>query len=364
MKVVSRSVVFVLLVFSLALSACASSAASAPQEAPTEGSAEEASSEQVVTGELTVACGAQEDWCQAMTQGFEAATGIKTNYVRLSSGEALARFIASKENPEFDVWHGGPADGYIAAKNEGLLEPYISPSAALVPDELKDADGSWTGVYIGALGFCSNADVLNDLGVEVPTSWEDLLNPALKEQVAMAHPATSGTAYTAFWTLATLNGGDQEKAFEYFSDLHNNILQYTKSGSAPGQMAGRGEVAVAVIFSHDCVKFNEEGMTSLVVSFPEEGTGYEIGGVAVLKGVKNLPAAQMYVDFVLSKEGQEIGPTVKSYQLPTNPEATVSEKVVKLSEVKLVSYDFIAAAAAKSDLTTRFDAEIAPAPKE
>jgi iron(III) transport system substrate-binding protein len=55
---------------------------------------------------------------------------------------------------------------------------------------------------------------------------------------------------------------------------------------------------------------------------------------------------------------------VKSYQLPTNPEATVSDKVVKLSEVNLVSYDFIAAAAAKNDLTARFDAEIAPAPKE
>ncbi|NMC45794.1 MAG: ABC transporter substrate-binding protein [Chloroflexi bacterium] len=367
MKIVSKSVILVLLLLSLILTACQGTAASTPEAAPAVedvSDAADASADQVVTGELTVACGAQEDWCQAMTQSFEAKTGIKTNYVRLSSGEALARFIASKDNPEFDVWHGGPADGYIAAKNEGLLEPYISPSAALVPDQLKDADGSWTGVYIGALGFCSNADVLNDLGVDVPTSWDDLLDPALKEQVAIAHPATSGTAYTAFWTLATLNGGDQEKAFEYFAELHNNILQYTKSGSAPGQMAGRGEVAVAIIFSHDCVKFNEEGMTSLVVSFPEEGTGYEIGGAAILKGVKNLPAAQMYIDFVLSKEGQEIGPTVKSYQLPTNPEATVSDKVVKLSEVNLVSYDFIAAAAAKNDLTARFDAEIAPAPKE
>ena len=361
MKVVSKSVFFILLTLSLILTACESSTTAVTPESPAE---VEGESEQVVTGELTVACGAQEDWCQAMTQSFEAETGIKTNYVRLSSGEALARFIASKDNPEFDVWHGGPADGYIAAKNEGLLEPYVSPTAALVPDQLKDADGYWTGVYIGALGFCSNTVVLDELGVEVPTSWEDLLDPALKGQVAMAHPATSGTAYTAFWTLTTLNGGDQEKAFDYFAELHNNILQYTKAGSAPGQMAGRGEIAVAVIFSHDCVKFNEEGMTSLVVSFPEEGTGYEIGGVAILKGVKNLPAAQMYVDFVLSKEGQEIGPTVKSYQLPTNPEATVSDKVVKLSEVNLVDYDFIAAADAKSALTTRFDEEIAPAPKE
>ncbi len=372
MKYVSRCTIFVFVVLSLILTACGGSVEATNPEEPAasvvESEAaeveEEPAAEEPVTGELTVACGAQEDWCQAMSQRFEEKTGIKTNYVRLSSGEALARFIASKDNPEFDVWHGGPADGYIAAKNEGLLEPYISPSAAVVPDQLKDPDGSWTGVYIGALGFCSNTEVLNDLGVDVPTSWEDLLDPALKEQVAMAHPATSGTAYTTFWTQTTINGGDQEKAFDYFADLHKNILQYTKSGSAPGQMAGRGEIAVAIIFSHDCVKFNEEGMTSLQVSFPSEGTGYEVGGAAILKGVKNLPAAQMYIDFVLSKEGQEIGPTVKSYQLPTNPEATVSDKVVKLSEVNLVDYDFINAAASKNELTTRFDAEIAPAPKE
>ncbi len=42
------------------------------------------------------------------------------------------------------------------------------------------------GIY-RRLGFCSNADVLNDLGVDVPTSWDDLLDPALKEQVAIAH---------------------------------------------------------------------------------------------------------------------------------------------------------------------------------
>ena len=64
---------------------------------------------------LTVLCTPQEDWCQAITQAFEAETGIATSYVRLSSGEALARIRASAEDPEFSVWWGGPADAYIAA---------------------------------------------------------------------------------------------------------------------------------------------------------------------------------------------------------------------------------------------------------
>jgi iron(III) transport system substrate-binding protein len=313
---------------------------------------------------LTILCGAQQDWCDAMKNAFQAETGIQANVERMSSGEALARIRAGKDNPEFDVWHGGPADGYMAAKGEGLLEPYLSPNAAQISAQAKDKDGAWTGVYVGALGFCSNKAVLDKLGVPVLASWEDLLNPKLKGQVAMAHPSTSGTAFTAFWTQVTLNNFDVDKAFAYFKKLHNNVLQYTKTGSAPGQMAGRGEVAVAIIFSHDCVMFNEQGMKDLVVSFPKEGTGYEVGGVAIIKGAKNMAAAQKYVDWALTAKTQEIPPTVKSYQLPTNPSAKVSEKSVKLADINLVNYDFVKSAAQKKAITERFDAEVAPQPKQ
>ncbi len=317
-----------------------------------------------VGGKLTVLCTPQEDWCVALTQKFQADTGIETNYVRLSSGESVARLRAGKDNPEFDVWFGGPADGYMVAKNEGLLEPYVSPNAAVIPDALKDKDGYWTGIYVGALGFCSNKKVLDSLGLPVPTSWQDLLDPKYKGQIAMAHPATSGTAFTAFWTVVTLNNYDIDAAFTYYKSLHNNILQYTKTGSAPGPMAGRGEIATAIIFSHDCVKYQEEGMTDLVISFPKEGTGYEIGGVGIVKGAKNPDAAKLWIDYVLTAKTQELAATVKSFQLPTNPDAKVPEKSVKLADVKLVDYNFTNSAEAKKGITERFDAEIAPAPKE
>src|SRR5690606_10934291 len=104
---------------------------------------------------LTVLCTPQEDWCVAMTQAFEEQTGIDTNYVRLSSGESLARIRASADNPEFSVWWGGPADAFIAGKEEGLIEQYDSPAAEDIPEIYRDAEGYWSGVYVGALGFCS-----------------------------------------------------------------------------------------------------------------------------------------------------------------------------------------------------------------
>lgn len=334
---------------------------------------------------LTVLCTPQEDWCVAMVQAFSEETGIDASYVRLSSGEALARIRAGSAAPEFSVWWGGPADAFIAANEEGLLADYDSPNAEIIPDDYKNLDANWAGVYVGALGFCSNVDLLEELGVEAPTSWDDLLQPELQGFVAMAHPATSGTSFTAFWAVITLKADELEAeeegagydedgvptqaaidaGFEYFAALHQNILQYTRSGSAPGTLAGQGEIAVAVIFSHDCVKLQEEGFEGiLVTTFPEEGTGYEIGGMAILENAPEPEAAKVWFDWALTAAAQEIGATVNSLQLPTNPEAAVSDLAVKLEEINVVNYNFAAAGALRTELTERFDAEIAPAPTQ
>ncbi len=350
---------------------------------------------------LTVLCTPQEDWCVAMTQAFQEQTGIQTSYVRLSSGEALARVRAGASNPEFSVWWGGPADAFIAANEEGLLEPYESPNAEQIRPEYRSEDNSWTGIYVGALGFCSNVELLDELGLEPPTSWQDLLDPALAGNVAIAHPATSGTAFTAFWTQVTLQadmleypegmpeetpeaGADRvigtgegynedgtptqaaiDNAFAYFAELNNNVLQYTRSGAAPGRMAGGGEVAVAVVFSHDCVRLQMEGFEGVVTTtFPEEGTGYEIGGMAILANAPEPEAARMWYDWALTAEAQAIGQTVLSLQLPTNPEAPIPELAVNLDEVNLVDYNFQAAGENRQAIVERFDAEIAPEPAE
>ncbi|PPB48607.1 iron ABC transporter substrate-binding protein [Arthrobacter pityocampae] len=325
---------------------------------------QQASADGELSGSLTVACGAMEDWCQAMTTAFTEKTGVQTDFVRLSSGETVARLEAAKSSPEFDVWHGGPADGYGTASDAGLLEQYESPNAAQIPAKYRDAENFWTGVYVGALGFCSNQAKLDSLGVDVPTAWDDLLDPKLAGQVSTAHPSTSGTAFTTMWTQVTLANGDEDAAFDYMRKLHNNVLQYSKSGTAPGQAAGRGEAAVGLVFTHDCVKYKEAGMTDLQVSLPEEGTGYEVGGVGIVKGTQNLAAAQAYIDWSLTPEAQDIGPTVGSYQVLTNPESVQDERMIDLGTTNLVDYDFAAAAAAKKELTTRFDEEIAAQPRE
>ncbi len=314
-----------------------------------------------LSGSLTIVCGATEAWCNAMSTKFTELSNVNTRFVRLSSGVTAARLEAAKNNPEFDVWHGGPADSYGVARNKDLLDKYESPTRNAIPKKYQDADGYWTGVYVGALGFCSNTKELRRLGVALPTSWADLLNPKLKKSISSAHPATSGTAFTTFWTNVT-RLGSEAAGMEYMKALHNNVLQYTSSGIGPVAIVGRGEAAVGLVFSHDCVAGAEQGLP-LKVSFPSEGTGFEIGGVALIKGSKNPEAARAYIDFALSAQAQNLGPGVASYQVLTHPKARPDLRSVKLKSLKLVDYDFVKAAAAKPGLTAKFEDQIAARPK-
>ncbi|WP_308797910.1 ABC transporter substrate-binding protein [Agromyces silvae] len=313
---------------------------------------------------VTFVCNVQDDWCQVMSDAFTADTGIPARFVRINTGETLARLQAASAAPEFDVWVGGNADSHIAAWDEGLLAAYESPVAEAIDPDYRDPDGHWTGLYLGALSFCSNTEVLSDLGVDVPTTWDDLLDPALKSQVALAHPSTSGTSYTALWTQVELNDGDEDAALDYFAKLNQNILQYPKTGGAPGQMAGRGEVAVGIVFAHDCQQYINEGFSALEVAFPEEGTGFEIGAISVVADGPNESGAHAFVDWALSPEAQALGETASAFQIPSNPETPVSENMVDLGSLTLVPYDAVAAGAMRAELTARFDNEIATAPRE
>ena len=314
-----------------------------------------------LSGSLTVVCGATEAWCNAMTTAFTRKTGVTTKFVRLSSGETVARLDAAKANPEFDVWHGGPADGFGVARIGGLIEKYASPTRNIIPKKYQDDEGYWTGVYVGALGFCTNTKEIRRLGLSAPTSWADLLNPKLAKNISTAHPSTSGTAFTTLWTQVT-RLGSETAGLDYMSKMHKNVLQYTKSGVGPVAIVGRGEAAVGIVFSHDCVAGKLQGLP-LKVTFPSEGTGYEIGGVALIKGSKNPEAAKAYIDFALSKEAQNLGPTVAAFQVLTNPNTKIDPRMVKLNTLTIVAYDFEKAAAAKKALTAKFDSTIAIAPK-
>jgi iron(III) transport system substrate-binding protein len=310
--------------------------------------------------EVNVLCTPQEEWCQGMKQEFEQKYGVTVNYVRMSAGEAVARLEAEKANPQFDIWWGGPIDSFIQAKKEGLLEPYKSPNYGNLLDQkkYKDADNTWAGIYVGSLAFCANKDWLaKHPGTAAPTSWADLLKPEFKGQITVAHPSTSGTSYTALATILQLKG--QDEGWKYIKSYAGQVSMFTKSGAAPAKFVGQGEAAVGIVFSHDIVNEIDNNKLPLVLTFPSEGTGYEIGGMGIVKGAKHLDAAQKWFDWALTAEAQKLGPKYKAYQAPTVKGVELSHP--ELLQVKLIDYNFEWSGDHKKEYIDKFTNEIAAA---
>src|SRR4029450_1016209 len=109
-----------------------------------------------------------ENWARPMFEEFEKATGIKVNFVRFSSGEALARVIAEKSNPRVDVLFGGPVETFAAGINEGVFEPYKPPSFAKLPARMKQADGQWVAIADDPLVFMTNDKLLKEHNINAP----------------------------------------------------------------------------------------------------------------------------------------------------------------------------------------------------
>jgi iron(III) transport system substrate-binding protein len=286
---------------------------------------------------------------------------------RKSSGEFYAQIKAEAANPKGDVWWGGTGDPHLQAAEEGLTLEYKSPRLAELQDwALRQAEASkyrTVGVYAGALGFSFNTAELAKRKLAEPKCWADLTKAEYKDDVQVANPNSSGTSYTMLATLVQIMG--EQKAFDYMKALHKNINQYTKSGAAPARAAATGESLIGITFQHDAVVQAIGGAPVKIVS-PCEGTGYEIGSMSLIKGAKNLENAKKWYDWALSPEAQSVGAAAKvSYQVPSNKNASAPPQAPKLSEIKLINYDFVkyGSTAERTRLLTKWDDEVSKLPK-
>jgi len=192
---------------------------------------------------LMVYSSVDEENAKKLLDAFSKATGVKVRFTFLSSGPAVARIEAEKNNPQADVWYGAPSENHVVLKEKSLSQPYVSPNAKDLAAKFKDPEGYWTSFYMNPLGFASNVNTLKQKGVEPPTSWADLLKPGFKGQVQTPSPQTSGTGYNMVAALILIMG--EEKAFGHCRrrPIQVNLMEGGRyvngSGGAAAQRTGR-----------------------------------------------------------------------------------------------------------------------------
>lgn len=236
-------------------------------------------------------------------QQFTKDTGIKVDFIDMSSGEVLSKLQAEKGKPSADVWFGGGLDSFITAKNKGLLEQYISPEMKEVPLKYRDKDGYWSGVSLVLVGFMVNNEILADKKLAAPKTWADLTKPEYRDEVIMANPAISGTNYALVDNLIQELGED--KAWEYFEALNKNVPFLAKRGGEPPMKVTTGEFGVAVIpMSGEFILM--EGKYPVTTIYPEDMIPWVPAGMAIFKNAENLPEAKKFIDWTLSEKGQTV----------------------------------------------------------
>ena len=229
-------------------------------------------------GELTVYGSCEEEYLSAACQNFEKLYGIKTKYQRLSTSEVYTKVSEEAGKPSADVWFGGTMDDLTKEEYKGLI--------------------------------------------------------------MMSNPNTAGTAKLIINTMIQMKGHDE--AMEYFKALDKNIAQYTKSGSGPSKMVGPGECVIAIGFLHDGIYQILQGYDNIQLIVPEDGTSFEVGATAILKGASHPNAAKLWIEYALSPDCVDHAKENGSYQFLVLKNATQPEEAEKfgLDMTNTIDYDF------------------------
>jgi len=292
---------------------------------------------------------------------FRARYGreVRISWRDLGSGtESQVAFILSQfsRDPEgigVDVFFGGGIDPYSTLKAKGLLAPYRIKNLDAVPPELfgvplYDKDFCWYGSTLSSFGILYNKVLLKKLKVPEPVTWEDLSNPRLLGYVGLADPSQSGSARAIYEIILQAYGW--EKGMRILTLMAANALEFHRGSSTLVEDVAKGNLAMApAIDYYGLTQVALAGPDSVGFILPERLTAITPDTIAILKGAPHLETARMFLDFVMSEEGQKLwmlkagspgGPIrfnlMRMAVLPrTYEECPLSERCITLDPFKL-----------------------------
>lgn len=248
--------------------------------------------------ELSVAYGGAE----GSFDGFTEETGIEIEWVSVSTGAKLSQLQAEEGETTTDIWFGGGVDSYFAARDLGYLYQYESPEFANIDDKYLDPEGYFGALSLVPFGFIVNEELIEDLGLDMPEKWEDLMDPQYSGEIIMADPSISGGQYAILSSLIQVMG--EEEAWEFWEAVNENVDFYAQSGGEPQQKVAAGEFAIGLTAIHGQT-FGLMETAPVVGVFPAEHIPWIPAPIAIFEHSENKEAAKVLVDWYLSEYGQE-----------------------------------------------------------
>ena len=297
--------------------------------------------------QLLVYTALETDQLKAYQEGFNKVyPDIEIKWVRDSTGVITAKLLAEKSNPQADAVMGVAASSLALLDKQGMLVPYAPLNLDGIMMKYRDSKKvpAWFGMDVWGATVCFNTVEAAKKNIPKPESWQDMTKPIYKGQIVMPNPASSGTGYFDVTAWLTLFGDKDGKGggWKFMDGLHENIAQYTHSGSKPCNMAASGEFVMGISFEYRGNANKAKG-APIDLIFPKEGLGWDLEAFAIHKGTKKLEAAQKLADWASSKDAMIL--YGKNFAITAQPGlAPPLANVPKDYEARLVKMDFNVAA--------------------
>ena len=221
---------------------------------------------------------------------------LRPSVFRAGGGALLNRITSEAKAGKylFDVVHG-TGEIFLPLMEQGLIAPYLSPERKMIAEDLRDAKGYWTSVYVNSivLGYNKNL-VKRD---ELPRSYEDLLQPKWK-----GRKICLDDSYSTF-LQGLISSWGKDKALAYLRRLAEQDPVIMRGSTVRVQLAAAGEFPLVVAYANIIQNLAEKGAP--VDWTPLEPAVISVNTVMLGARAVHPNAGKLLVDFTLSKEGQE-----------------------------------------------------------
>ncbi|MDF2821939.1 MAG: transporter substrate-binding protein [Clostridiales bacterium] len=255
-----------------------------------------------LSGKLVVYSPHPLEFMDPLIQEFENRTGVSVEVIAAGTGELIKRIEAEAGNAQGDIMWGGTIA--LLGTNTSIFEQYTSVNEDAILPDYKNKTGAVTAFTVVPSVLVVNTNLA--AGIEI-NGYEDLLNPELKGKIAHCDPAKSSSSFEhVINMLNAMGNGDPEAGWDFTGKFIKNLDGKLLSGSsAVYKGVADGEYTVGLTFEEGAVKSLVDGAPVEVV-YMEEGVICRADGIAVIKDAANIENAKAFIDFVTSKEAQEI----------------------------------------------------------
>jgi iron(III) transport system substrate-binding protein len=221
---------------------------------------------------------------------------LKPSVTRLGGSALLNRILTEAKAGKnfFDVAHG-TGEIVLPLMEMGLLAPYLSPERKMIPEDLKDKQGFWTSVYVNSVVLGYNTNLVK--GQPLPRTYNDLLQPRWK-----GRKISLDDTYATF-LQGLISAWGKEKALDYLKKLAEQDPVVMRGSTVRVQLAAAGEFPLVIAYANIIQYLAEKGAP--VDWVPLDPAVISVN--TVMAGAKAIHpnAAKLFIDFALSKEGQE-----------------------------------------------------------